>query len=319
MKSLILKGTKDFFKYAPLANKDGRFQLPLNTGRLYQDINPIQECGTKLLHNGYDPSLETDSWHKECDLTVNNYGYRCDDFTANHEGIHILFAGCSVTFPHGLRQDEGWAWKTYEKIKNKNPEINLSGFFNLSFPGWSVLEIIFNITKYINTFGKPDFIFINWPNLTRFYGVSAELLEAGIEITLASTNEPSTMAKKSNELPDYNMNPAAKMLIKYLTYNNIKMLEQFCSLANIKLKSFSWNNYDEDSFNSWASEMDFDSYESINFKDQQKRMFEISKSQKRTNISYVAKDKTHPGTLFQEMWSNVAIEFFERENENTRV
>ena len=77
---------------------------------------------------------------------MNNCGHRSDDFIKNHDGLHILFAGCSVTFGEGLPYMSNWSGKLYNKISK---QIKTSGYFSLSFLGGDTTLIIANIYKYI--------------------------------------------------------------------------------------------------------------------------------------------------------------------------
>lgn len=40
--------------------------------------------------------------NNEIEYSLNSSGQRCDEFKKTHEGKHILFAGCSITFGEGL-------------------------------------------------------------------------------------------------------------------------------------------------------------------------------------------------------------------------
>ena len=100
------------------------------------------------------------------DLKHNSNNFRCEEFKKNHKDTHILFSGCSVTYGQGLLEDEIWAKKLYNKIKQ---EIPVSGFFNLGVVGIGICDIVANIFKYIDNFGKPDLIFILLPPIQRRY------------------------------------------------------------------------------------------------------------------------------------------------------
>lgn len=141
---------------------------------------------------------------------LNNYGFRCDDFTSKHDGKHLLFAGCSNTFGVGLPQNFIWAKQVYDQIKLNE---KVSGFYNLGIPAGSYFEIISNIFKYIKNFGNPDYIFINFPDVYR-------------DIIYIEKNG--------------NQTEETSYLSVILTHNIYNMLEQYCLSNDIKLISFSW-------------------------------------------------------------------------------
>ena len=89
---------------------------------------------------------------------INSLNFRSDNFIKTHEGLHIVFSGCSNTWGTGLN-----------KILKENP---CSGYFNLGILGTSVASQIINLFKYFKEYGNPDIIFINFPDLLRFYGYS---------------------------------------------------------------------------------------------------------------------------------------------------
>lgn len=129
---------------------------------------------------------------------LNSDGLRSDEFKKNPESPHILFAGCSVTCGIGVNIQDTWAYKLYSDFENA------SGFFNVSLPGGSPTEIISNIFKYIDQYGKPDYIFILLPPIHR----------DGRYVT-----------------KDY---------IDRIVYNYYRSLEIFCNFNGIKLLSSSW-------------------------------------------------------------------------------
>ena len=73
---------------------------------------------------GFSEELDTHGIEKEdgSEYKINSHGYRCDEFTTNHKGKHVLFSGCSNTYGVGLKKEEVWAYKVYNKI-NKTEEI----------------------------------------------------------------------------------------------------------------------------------------------------------------------------------------------------
>jgi hypothetical protein len=95
---------------------------------------------------------------------LNKYGFRSDEFTTDHDGKHIVFAGCSYTYGDSVFLEDSWTHKLYLDIAKKE---KLSGYFNLGNPGASTKQAIEQIFFYIELFGNPDVIFLLMPNPER--------------------------------------------------------------------------------------------------------------------------------------------------------
>lgn len=147
---------------------------------------------------------------------LNSNGYRSDDFIANHAGKqHVLFSGCSYTFPDGLTRQEGWAWKTWKDLKNT------SGFFNLAELGANIPNIVLNIFKYCKQYGTPDKIFLLLPDNNRY-------LEPFGKDSSVMVHTP--LPEKIN-----------RNYVNIMCFQYYEMLEIFCKINNIDLVSFSWD------------------------------------------------------------------------------
>jgi hypothetical protein len=123
--------------------------IPVNLETTYRNISSI------------DSKVSLDDIYR-----LNSAGLRSDEFLVEHNGGHILFAGCSVTAGEGLLLEQTWAYKTYQKIQESN---KLSGFYNVAVPGLSIIETISQIFRYITLYGNPSDIFINFPDPEREY------------------------------------------------------------------------------------------------------------------------------------------------------
>ena len=95
--------------------------------------------------------------------SINSHGLRSDEFITNHDGKHILFAGCSNTFGLGNFLEDVWSYKVYKEIE-KNEKV--SGYFNIGSPGATISEISYQIFVYCKDYGYPDTVFINLPFLS---------------------------------------------------------------------------------------------------------------------------------------------------------
>lgn len=95
---------------------------------------------------------------------LNSKGYRSDEFSKDHNGLHVLFAGCSVTFGHGLLLEHTWPKMVYDILSSR---IGMSGFYNVSKLGASRIDIMLTIQAYVKVYGMPDLILINFPDSAR--------------------------------------------------------------------------------------------------------------------------------------------------------
>jgi hypothetical protein len=108
--------------------------------------------------------LKENGYSYEDFYKLNKYGFRSDEFTSDHDGKHIVFAGCSYTYGDSVFLEDSWTYKLYLDIAKKE---KLSGYFNLGSPGASTKESIDQIFFYIELFGNPEVIFLLMPNPER--------------------------------------------------------------------------------------------------------------------------------------------------------
>lgn len=102
----------------------------------------------------------------DVEYKLNKYFFRSDNFKKEHDGSHVLFAGCSESFGEGGNVEDNWTYKLYKEIEKNN---KVSGYFNLSVSGGSWEDIFRNVICYINKFGKPNYLFMLMPNILRFH------------------------------------------------------------------------------------------------------------------------------------------------------
>ena len=194
----------------------------------------IMEFDTDFGHSGWrrtgpGPGQGNHHWYDLIDLNINSNGFRCDEFIDKykHDGLHLLFAGCSVTWGDALHTKDLWARRVYEAISKKH---KTSGYFNIGFPGMSIIQEIFWINKYCKKYGNPDFIFFLMPNPGRFVNIGH--IGGSPEITLGSS-----LMETSHEKG----HPGSLMLAAYFIFEAYLMLEQYCKAAGITLISSTWS------------------------------------------------------------------------------
>jgi hypothetical protein len=235
--------------------------------------------------NGYDnPKILNE---------LNDLNYRCDNFTNNHLGQHILFAGCSVTFGSGLEVEEIWSKKVYNLISGNNA---CSGYFNLAVPGSSVINQIALLFKYFKIYGNPDVIFLNSPGLVRFYSYSA-------------TEDLFFDSFYSND---------SKNITNLISYQYYLMLDQYCNSNNIKLYSFTWKD-NKDTEGKLFSEIEdtfsvFNSFYLIDNDELSEYCAQYVLDNKGKSFLIKARDKDHHGIAFHDYWANFIYEKYLNDN-----
>ena len=90
--------------------------------------------------------------------------YRCDEFTKQHDGKHIVFIGDSFACGDGLEKEDTWCYKVYNKIFKNN---KVSGYYNLGMSGASITECIDQFFKYCGTYSNPEVVFFITTELDR--------------------------------------------------------------------------------------------------------------------------------------------------------
>lgn len=230
-----------------------------------------------------------DSNVKTIQNEFNNNGYRCDNFIDNHAGLHILFSGCSNTFGSGLEIEDVWAKKVYNKI-SKN--IKCSGYFNLAMPASSIVNQIIDIFKYCKTYGNPNIIFINIPQLFRFYGID----------------------KKNKNFIDsiYYNDENYQNLLNLISFQYYFMLDQYCSTNKIQLFSFTWFNLSKKNMPLFINQQ-FKIFNTFYpFDNRNLEQFIVKYKEKNINDKFaeIARDGIHVGTAYQQYWADFIYKKF---------
>ncbi len=168
---------------------------------------------------------------EEINYKLNNVGLRCDDFKQIADPKnHVVFAGCEFTIPMDVKYENGWAYKVHEEFyKDK------SSFVNISYPGVDSNRLIYNILKYINTYGKPSKLFILMPELIRAYGwwPEAKGFKPKMYRQHAGGVEHNLMATPHDL-------PVPLLALKYI--QSIMFLDQYCKDTGIDLVLTSWDS-----------------------------------------------------------------------------
>jgi len=210
---------------------------------------------------------------------LNTKGYRSDEFKVDHKEKHILFSGCSYTFGQGVLLEELWAKKVYNLI---NKQELCSGFFNLGVMGTSIFNQISDIFKYFKTYGNPDVIFLNFPDLNRMYIY---------DITDQSFHEGW-------------YNDSYLYIFKIIAYQQYMMLTHYCNVNNIKLYSFSWDNQNKLPLRDFRKSLiNLKTFYEYNNKDLAVHILNYISRNKNDKYAELARDGGHFGTAYHDYWS----------------
>ncbi len=230
--------------------------------------------------------------------SLNSQGFRSDEFTTEHDGKHILFAGCSHTFGQGVPLEDLWAKKVYDAISQNE---KTSGFFNVSFIGATYIQIVMQLFRYFKKYGDPDVIFVNLPDAYREFSLALryQFLKGGAnEITVSDSGWQEHLNT------DY---------INIISIMQFKYLEQYCKDHNIKLYLFSTTANPNEDKRDWGRIYEIDPRNHIPgflpFTNSEcyEHVFRYQKSHKDSTFKDFllrAVDDEHFGAAFHDFWYN---------------
>jgi hypothetical protein len=246
------------------------------------------------------------------DYDLNQHYFRSEPFnTFDLKNENILVAGCSNTFGLGIPNEYTWG----EVLKNKIVSNKEKHLYNLGICGNNIKIIIRNIITFINTQGKPDYIFAMLPNVSRFMYFEKD----NLEYQNSSWNHDSqSIHLKRSEL-QYNH---ADQLFDVIM--QIHLLEMLCNLSQIKFLWSTWAGQDHIVYRN----INFKNY--VHFKEPDDYMMNLEffytkdpvyklaiqnlkRELEKKNINNkpywtVALDLCHPGTYWHEQAANMFFE-----------
>ena len=237
----------------------------------------------------------------------NDDWFRSENFINKHDGLHVLFSGCSESEGVGDNIEHAWTNILYKKISK---DIKCSGFFNLSRSGWGWSKIVANALIYFEKYGYPDLYFILLPNHQRMHYFSKKGVvdDHGIQTGLLWQYKqfyPIAYSMRNAETKDN------QHYIRVLEkeYNETfmffitawKLFNKICKDNNVKLVVGSWEDWDSKNINNLDM---FDNF--INLGDSKNLM------EKYVNTYYETNQKTkydlrkrdgHHGRLIHNFWA----------------
>jgi hypothetical protein len=247
--------------------------------------------------NGYyitDSVGDIKSINKNPNFTykINRHGFRSKHFEpVDQNKTTILTAGCSHSFGQGLPEELRWQSFLLKNLNTKNIEL-----FDVSSMGASYRLIVRNIIAFIRNYGKPNYIFVVFPDVARdflydkdlkkFWNVSAQAK------FLTEENKKKPVFEYTLSFNEYDATMKAIEAIWYL--------EEICKWAGIKLFWTTWFSNCSDNFKN---------YNFNNFVEQDWKYFNnVAKSSNPDNVPYwrIANDGSHMGSY----WTSWQGKFF---------
>lgn len=219
---------------------------------------------------------------------MNKHGMRCEEFTNKHSSKHVLFAGCSITVGEGIPLEYTWSRLVYSQL-SKNEK--LSGYFNISNPGFTIIGIVWQLFSYFNKFGNPDILFLNLPDIDR-------------EIRVVKSDDPSNESI-SNEFSG---------MLYYAYYSQ---LTKYCLDNNIKLYAFSWDYQDSPVTKIKDVRYLFDCFYMPTLEDkwQHDNAFDVKSLGKYQEFADIALDGAHPGIREHDFLASYIYNIYKEKNE----
>lgn len=223
---------------------------------------------------------------KSIEYEINSDGFRCDDFGFNASS-NFLFAGCSVSFGMGLPYDYTWANKVNKHFKKDN-------FYNVSVSAASIYTIVNNIIAYIKKYGKPEHVFVVFPDyyrVPRFEEIDGDYV--------VHTNSLFPKLGLENT-----------MFAKHLSINSIITLETLCSAMDTGLTWTTWNKGFNDELKDGLISKNFNNF--LNVIDNSD--YDIVNNKKNNPYWKDARDKSHFGEETHAMIAEVIQNDYKQNN-----
>lgn len=250
----------------------------------------------------------------------NEFEFRTKNFSEfNKNNINVLTTGCSHSMGIGLPNEFIWTSLLEEKMSNKfKRKIDT---YNLSISGGNIKQSIKNILTFIETVGKPNYIFALFPNSARGVYWNKE------EKKFSYTHWVDLSQKKQQE----SLNLFAQRYQFHYSHEanlfdialNLHLMEALCNALNIKLI---WGTWSDPDYQIWKDVnfkniIEIDNIENysvpVNYIDevsnlQKSALYYKQSLLNKKNINNkpywtCGRDGSHPGTYWQEM---IAETFF---------
>ena len=258
-------------------------------------------------HDGYKASGSTQRvWgiipgeNAKDDGTVsyhyNNDYFRSDEFVSEHNGRHVLFAGCSETEGQGGDIESSWGKILLNKIDN------VSGFYNLGKAGYGWQKVISQLRIYISKYGKPDNLFVLLPNIGRSIEWSEEDKAWYAKQFYPRLGPTKALGFQSMYLSEQSVEQYKKTFIDFVI--SWRLFEDFCEAADIKLIWGSWQTIDDYNFSKLQLFKNFVALP----KQQLPSLIDRYRENAKLEKFDLDKRDGHHGKLYHEYWADMMFE-----------
>lgn len=190
-------------------------EVATNKKYIYKKINEYH-----IFNNIPPERIQPGKEDWEVEYSYNNELFRSDHFISQHDGLHILFGGCSNTEGVGSNIQDNWSYKLYKDISKEN---KTSGFFSIAKGGFGWHQIFLNFKIYVEKYGAPDYYFVLHPNILRYYLWQDESNRwQYIQRNVGDASEKELDLEYRNKFPDWAT--AMSMFIAYCESVGTKLL-----------------------------------------------------------------------------------------------
>jgi hypothetical protein len=174
----------------------------------------------------------------------NSYGYRSDEFSV---GTGLVVAGCSFTYGVGVPEDGAWPSMVSKSLGETASVV--------ADPGASITGIVDKLFMYFRSFGNPKTLLCLFPDR---YRLSVPIDGSTLVYDQSKPVFGSNGSSPRQGVFNVEFNPGGQS-IKYMkkpydadvvitedialyqSIRSIRLLEQYCRAANIKLLWSTWN------------------------------------------------------------------------------
>lgn len=238
--------------------------------------------------------------------TYNDDYFRCDNFKKNHDGLHILFAGCSETEGMGGQIEDVWGKILLNKISSLN---DVDGYFSIARAGYGWQKVITQTRVYISKYGKPDALFVLLPNIGRFVKWSDQRKDWIYKQTYPNfelSNMSNRVKDSKDEFAPESMSSAEykAMFIDFVI--SWRLFEDFCEEAGIDLIWATWDAIDNSNISNLSNHNIFKNFIPLKKDELQTRLFDMDMSIKISDRDLEKRDGHH-GRLFHQFWADEFI------------
>lgn len=211
-----------------------------------EDGSPVSRNWTKL-------PIEMTKDDGTVDYTLNQDYFRCDDFTSEHKGKHILFAGCSQTEGIGAPLETVWSKLLLNKINQDEQE--KSGFYTIAKAGFGWQKVVSNFMIYVDKYGAPEYLFVLLPNVGRFFQwdinsnryVYVQRYPNGSAVSVEYEDKDRTLDPLLTAKP-LTLTEHRKCFVDFVI--GWKLFEKYCESIGTKMLWASWDHTENENYKS---------------------------------------------------------------------